>query len=123
MESEYFYRLNEEGNAVIFHNDGTIATFLDEDVYPVGSDLSALFENPDGIVLEVLTAESIGIYEETLFNPVQAICGEFATEEVKALAQEIAASSVSIKECWIKTALQDSEKSKAIRKTVTFNLK
>jgi len=59
-----FYQLDEDGNAVIFENDGAIATRIDANVYPVGSDLSARYEHPEGIILTVEDAQKLGIEEE-----------------------------------------------------------
>jgi len=60
-----FYRINTDGNAVILYvGDGELVTKLDEDVYPVGSDLSARYEHPEGIVLTVKDAKFIGIPSE-----------------------------------------------------------
>ena len=77
--NEYFYRVNDAGNADIFHSSGEIAVrFLPEEthktVYPVGSGLSARYEHPNGIVLTVADAESLGIKEEDAVNP--RACGE-----------------------------------------------
>jgi len=60
-----FYRINEEGIAdILYASDGMAVTRLDEDVYPVGSDLSARYEHADGIVLTIEDAEKIGIRGE-----------------------------------------------------------
>lgn len=59
-----FYRTDVNGNAVIFENDGTATTRIDENVYPVGSDYSARYEHPEGIILTVSDAKKIGIKEE-----------------------------------------------------------
>ena len=60
-----FYRLNDDNNAVILHDDdGSAVTRIDANVYPVGSQLSARYEHADGIVLTVSDAESIGIHTE-----------------------------------------------------------
>jgi hypothetical protein len=56
-----FYRINSDGNAVIFENNGSVAKRIDADVYPVGSDLSARYEHPEGIVLTIADAEKLGI--------------------------------------------------------------
>ena len=62
---EMFYRINEDGNAVILYSaDGSAVCRLDEDVYPIGSELSARYEHPEGIVLSVSDAKAIGIPEE-----------------------------------------------------------
>ena len=60
-----FYRKNNEGHAVILYSsDGAPVTRIDANVYPVGSDLSACYEHPAGIVLTVSDAEKIGINQE-----------------------------------------------------------
>ena len=59
-----FYRTNTDGNAVILNDNGTAVTRIDADVYPVGSDLSARYEHPEGIVLTVADAQKIGIETE-----------------------------------------------------------
>ena len=62
---EMFYRINEDGNAVILYStDGSAVRRLDENVYPIGSELSARYEHPEGIVLSVSDAKAIGIPEE-----------------------------------------------------------
>lgn len=48
----FFGRINEDGNVDVLHaEDGMAATRLDASVYPVGSDVSARYEHPAGIVL------------------------------------------------------------------------
>jgi hypothetical protein len=59
-----FYRINDDGNAIILEDDGSIVTRIDANVYPVGSDLSARYEHPEGIVLTVEDAEKLGIEVE-----------------------------------------------------------
>jgi hypothetical protein len=56
-----FYRINDEGNAQIFEDNGEVVRRIDANVYPIGSDLSARYEHPNGIVLSVADAEKIGI--------------------------------------------------------------
>ena len=56
-----FYRINEDGNAQIFREDGRVATRIDASVYPVGSEVSTRYEHPQGIVLTVADAESLRI--------------------------------------------------------------
>ena len=61
----YFYRLDEDGNAVIFENDGNQATKLDVlNIYPIDSELSTQYEHANGIVLSVEDAHKIGISNE-----------------------------------------------------------
>ncbi len=62
--NEMFYRIDENGNAVVFHASGEEVTKIDADVYPIYSLLSARYEHPCGIVLTVADAERIGIREE-----------------------------------------------------------
>ena len=59
-----FYRINENGNAVILNDDGTAVTRIDANVYPVGSGLSARHEHAEGVVLAVADAQKIGIEAE-----------------------------------------------------------
>lgn len=59
-----FYRLNDEGNAVLFHEDGHVVTRLDADVYPVGSSCSARYGRTGGIVLTVADAQALAIPPE-----------------------------------------------------------
>jgi len=60
-KEKMFYRLNNDGNAIIFHNSGEQVTQLDENIYPVGSDYSTRYEHPYGIVLTIEDAHKIGI--------------------------------------------------------------
>lgn len=58
----FFGRLNDNGDVLILHvADGYRATRLAANVYPVGSDLSARHEHPEGITLSVTDAVSLGI--------------------------------------------------------------
>lgn len=59
-----FYRINDDGNAIILHESGEMVTRIDANVYPVGSDLSARYEHPEGIVLTIADAEKLGIEVE-----------------------------------------------------------
>ena len=77
---KYFYRKNDDGNAVVLHfEDGSEVTRIDANVYPVGSELSARYEHPEGIVLTVADAKKIGIQSEnyqaaaTPMQPVNTI--------------------------------------------------
>jgi hypothetical protein len=58
---EFFGRTTEAGVAVLHTADGVPATRLDASVYPVGSDTSARYEHPEGIVLSAGDAASIGL--------------------------------------------------------------
>jgi hypothetical protein len=63
-----FYRIDENGNARIFENDGSIVTRIDDPdanvVYPVGSNCSARYEHPEGITLTIEDAQKLGIEVE-----------------------------------------------------------
>ena len=59
-----FYRINDEGNAAIFEDEGDAATRFDANVYPVGSQTSVRYEHPNGIVLTVDDAKKCGIGPE-----------------------------------------------------------
>ena len=65
MRDEYgeiFGRINKDGNvSILYADDGEAVTTLDENVYQVGSDISARYEHPDGIVLSYDDAISLGI--------------------------------------------------------------
>lgn len=53
---------NEDKNIVLFYAEtGEPVTRLDENVYPVGSDFSARYEHPEGVVLEYEDAKNLGI--------------------------------------------------------------
>lgn len=59
---EFFGRMNERGNVDILHvEDGYPATRLDATVYPIGSEVSAKYEHPQGIELSVADAQKLGI--------------------------------------------------------------
>ena len=62
--NEMFYRVDENGNAVVFHDSGEVVTKIDASVYPVDSDFSARYEHPNGIVLTVADSEKVGIKSE-----------------------------------------------------------
>ena len=59
-----FGRINENGNVTVFETDGSTATRVDANVYPVGSNLSARYEHAEGIELTVADAEKIGLMIE-----------------------------------------------------------
>lgn len=51
-----FYRLNDEKNAVLFHDSEKVVTQLHSNtltktIYPVNSNCSSVYEHPDGIVV------------------------------------------------------------------------
>ena len=58
-----FARKRDDGNYDILHEDGSAATIIDANAYPVGSDLSTRYEHPEGIVLDLdgITACGIGV--------------------------------------------------------------
>jgi hypothetical protein len=57
-----FGRRNENGNiALLYEADGAPVTRLDEDIYPIDSDLSARHEHPEGIVIDDNDAVRLGI--------------------------------------------------------------
>jgi len=60
-----FGRVDDAGNIIILHaGTGEAVTRLDANVYPVGSNLSARYEHPRGIVLSRADADALGIYIE-----------------------------------------------------------
>jgi len=62
-----FYRINEDGNAVIFLNNGEVVTKFNCDspcVWPVGSDVCGYYEHPEGIIISIADAKRLGIEKE-----------------------------------------------------------
>ena len=63
-----YFRIDENGNAAIFEDEGNVATRINlpvyKTVYPVGSDLSTNYEHPEGIVLTIEDARKIELKEE-----------------------------------------------------------
>lgn len=59
-----FYRINDDGDAVVLHTDGTAVTRIDASVYPVNSKVSARHEHLGGIVLSMGDVEALGIPHE-----------------------------------------------------------
>jgi hypothetical protein len=57
----FFGRINESGDVVVFHDSGETATRLDANVYPIGSTVTARYEHPSGIVLTRPDADLLGI--------------------------------------------------------------
>lgn len=65
MNSEFFYRVNVEGNAHIFNEDGSSATKLPFwGIYPIGSNLSVQYEHPQGIDLTLEEVLRLNIPED-----------------------------------------------------------
>ena len=62
--TDKFFRTNLDGDAEIFCESGEIVTRIDASVYPVGSSLSARYEQPQGITLTIEDAEKLGIVKE-----------------------------------------------------------
>jgi hypothetical protein len=62
----FFGRPTDNGTVAVLHiEDGAAATRLDASVYPVGSDQSARYEHPEGIVLTREDAAKLGMEIET----------------------------------------------------------
>lgn len=63
-----FYRIENENAdqyiVAVFNDDGSVATRIDANVYPIGSDTSARYEHPEGIRLTIQDARMAGIEEE-----------------------------------------------------------
>lgn len=59
--NKFFGRLNENGDVVVFDENGEICTRLDANVYPVNSQLSARYEHTNGIVLSLSDAKKLAI--------------------------------------------------------------
>lgn len=54
-----FGRINSQGNVTVFNSDGSVATKIDANVYPIGSGLSARYEHAQGIELSIEDAMKI----------------------------------------------------------------
>jgi hypothetical protein len=54
-------RKNENGNYTILDEEGFPVTRIDANVYPVGSELSAKYEHPEGIELTLEDVEKLNI--------------------------------------------------------------
>ena len=62
MKNDIFGRINDEGTVdILYKYDGNRVTRLDANVYPVNSDFCARREHPQGIVLTLEDARSLGI--------------------------------------------------------------
>lgn len=65
VNNEIFGRVNENGNvAILYAESGEAVTRLDASVYPVGSNLSARYEHPSGIILSREDANKLGLQIE-----------------------------------------------------------
>ena len=66
MMNEMFYRINNDGNADIYHNCGEMVTIIDDatTVYPIDSNLSCAYEHCDGITISIDDAKSLCIEAE-----------------------------------------------------------
>ena len=53
--NELFYRLNENGNAIILDVDGYRCERISDatNIYPIGSNLSCAYQHIDGIILTI----------------------------------------------------------------------
>jgi hypothetical protein len=57
-----FGRIDNNGNVIVLYaEEGEAVTWMDENVYPVGSSLSVRYEHPEGIVLSREDADKLGI--------------------------------------------------------------
>ena len=57
-----FGKINDDGNVALFYaEDGETVTSLNESIYPVGSELSARYEHPQGVVISIEDAKLLGI--------------------------------------------------------------
>jgi len=60
-----FYRINDNGNAdILYTEDGADVCSMDENVYPIDSDVSARYAHPEGLELSIEDAMSLGIPHE-----------------------------------------------------------
>ena len=62
-DNKIFCRKNQDGNIDVFHANGERVNRLGlaHNVYPVGSDLSAEYEHPNGITLTMADAKKYGL--------------------------------------------------------------
>jgi hypothetical protein len=61
MKMKIYGEYDEDMNVRLFYEDGVSVNRLDDVVYPVGSNVSALYEHPEGIVLSKSDAEKLKI--------------------------------------------------------------
>lgn len=62
--NEFFGRLDNNKNVVVFTNDGELATRLPDcinGIYPIGSNVSTQYDHPEGIVIALSDAYDIGL--------------------------------------------------------------
>ena len=58
----FFGRIDTDGNVIVLHESGERATRLARPgVYPVGSNLGARYEHPEGIIITRDDANKIGL--------------------------------------------------------------
>ena len=59
---EIFGRINADGNVdVLYKDDGSAVTRLNDAVYPIGSAFSTLHDHPEGIVISIADANNLGM--------------------------------------------------------------
>lgn len=74
-----FYTVNKQGNAVLFEDDGTIVTYLQELICLRGGLTTPKYECPEGVVLTVEEAERLGISEREFCLRYNEETDEFET--------------------------------------------
>lgn len=77
-----FYRFDEQENCRLFYRDsGEVVTrlYIGSDVYPVGSNLSACYEHPAGIVLDAADIRRLQIPDEEGSIPALELHERMAT--------------------------------------------
>jgi len=63
---DFFGRINSDGNIQVFELDGIATRMPIDNLYPIDSSFSVLYEHPEGIVISLDDAEKIGLeYEPT----------------------------------------------------------
>lgn len=60
--NQMFGLTNQDGTVSVFNNDGSVATRIDANVYPLGSHLCAKWEHPAGIALTMDDCAAIGLH-------------------------------------------------------------
>ena len=61
MKNEYFGRKTECGNIAVLDCEGFPITRMDENIYPINSNLSARYEHSSGIIISIQDARKIGL--------------------------------------------------------------